>query len=94
MHARLPAFHPHTFEDMSLWFRCLYFSGLLYHPDDPADAIVHIDSEVRLFSDPEARTLNQTITQMFERFGDAVYEAAYPCFHHHLHGTWPPTCET
>lgn len=86
MNTRIPTFQPQTCEEMSQWFGHLYSSGLLYHPDDPAETIVRIDSGIRLFSDKEAIELNQMLARMFEQFGDEVYEASYRYFHHWMHG--------
>lgn len=86
MKTRIPGFQPRTFEEMSQWFGHLYSSGLLYHPDDPAETIVRVNSGDRLFSDEEAIKLNQYLAWMFRQFGDGVYEAAYSYFHHWMPG--------
>ncbi len=72
MSIRIPTFQPQTFDEMSQWFGQLYSSGLLYHPDDPAESIVRIEGGGRLFSDQEALALNQTVAGMFAQFGDRV----------------------
>lgn len=87
MAIRVPTLQPQTLDEMNQWFGQLYSSGLLYHPDDPAETIVRIEDGSRLFSDQEALVLNLAVTRMFAQFGDGVYEAADRYFRHWLHGT-------
>lgn len=56
--------------------------GLLFHPDDDPSTIFSIASGERTFRDDEVVQLRETLNEMFEHHGDAVYEAAYPIFMH------------
>ena len=78
--SRIPEFSDKTFDGMLLWFANMSDRGLLFHPDDAPETIVSIATGEVLFSPREARKLTDIIGEMFEGFGDEVYEAAYPIF--------------
>ncbi len=76
--SRVPEFETPTFDGMRAWFKAMAKRRLLFHPDDPPTRIVSIENGNRVFSRHECRLLRAILTEMFERFGDQVYEAAYP----------------
>ena len=78
--SRVPEFETSTFTGMRAWFKAMAKRGLLFHPDDAPDQIISIKTDQRLFSRDECLKLEQIIGVMFNRFGDQVYEAAYPVF--------------
>jgi len=78
--SRVPQYEIQTFVGMRAWFKSMAKRRLLFHPDDPPTRIVSIKTGVRLFSRDECRLLTAILSKMFERFGDQVYEAAYPVF--------------
>lgn len=54
---------------------------LIFHPEDPAETVVSIETGEALFSKDEAIKLQRTIDGFFERFDDVtVSDAAYPHF--------------
>ena len=78
--SQIPDFSDKSFDGMLVWFASMSERGLLFHPDDAPETIVSIATGEALFSPREARKLTDIIGEMFERFGDEVYEAAYPIF--------------
>ena len=77
---RIPEFKESSFDGMLTWFSEMSVRGLLFHPDDPPSTIVEIVDDTPLFAKSEARKIQAIIDNMFEQFGDTVYEAAYPIF--------------
>lgn len=77
---RIPVFINKSFEGMQTWFGELDQTDLLFHPDDLPQDIVEISSGEPLFTSEESNTLEGIIAEMFDLFGDRVYEAAYPYF--------------
>ncbi len=77
---RIPDFNDNSFDGMLTWFSEMSFRGLLFHPDDPPNTIVKIVDGTPLFSKSEARKIRTIVENMFEQFGDRVYDAAYPIF--------------
>jgi len=77
---RIPDYSNHSFDGMLLWFATMSERGLLFHPDDPADEIYDIATGKPAFSPTESRKVKQLLETMFNKFGDKVYEAAYPIF--------------
>jgi len=53
---------------------------LLFHPDDPPEEIILIDSGELVFSASECEKLNKILDNMFQQFDEKVYDAAYPFF--------------
>ena len=78
--SRIRAYSDKSLDGMLIWFASMSERGLLFHPDDPPETIVKIDTGEALFSPSEARILTDIIGEMFDQFGDEVYEAAYPIF--------------
>ena len=78
--SRIPEYQTPTFAGMRAWFKAMAKRGLLFHPDDPPDTIVSIRSGKRFFTQDECLKLDPIMHRMFRRFGDRVYEAAYPVF--------------
>lgn len=76
--SRVPSFNEKNFDGMLVWFAEMSKRDLLFHPDDAPASIVDIQTSARFFSDEECRILNRIIEEMFDEFGDSVYEAAYP----------------
>lgn len=78
--SRVPEFKISTFTCMKAWFRTMARRGLLFHPDDRPKQIISNQTGQPLFSMDESRKLDAILKGMFGRFGDRVYEAAYPIF--------------
>ena len=78
--SRIPAVSGDSADSMNVWFGELWERGLLFHPDDPPETIISLATDTPLFSMDEARSATQIIDSFFTRFGDAVYDAAYPHF--------------
>jgi hypothetical protein len=77
---RIPDFTPKTRAGMSVWFDQMSRSDLLFHPDDSPQDIVTIADNKPMFTAAECARLQAITREMFELFGDDVYEAAYPFF--------------
>lgn len=83
MHAsRIPDFANKSHEGMSRWFSEMALRGLLFHPEDSAESIIHVATGEPLFRPDECTKLDTIMADMFDRFGDDVCEAAYPVFMH------------
>lgn len=78
--SRIPSFHGKTKQDLSYWFKCMAGLELLFHPDDPPETIIDLETKKRIFSDLECMKLKEIIKQMFDKFGNETYDAAYPSF--------------
>ena len=77
---RIPVVHGNSFKAMHVWFGEMYERGLLFHPDDAPESIVEIETDQPMFSEVESRKLAVLLDAFFSRFGDRVYDAAYPYF--------------
>lgn len=77
---RIPAAHDFTLNGMAAWFAQLDTCNLLFHPDDPPETLISLESGQPFFSAAEASILTNTIDRLFALHGDQVYEAAYPLF--------------
>ena len=77
---RIPEIRDLSYEGMSAWFSKLDECDLLFHPDDPPETIISLQSGQPLFNAAEVAALNAVIEPMFAMHGDRVYEAAYPFF--------------
>jgi hypothetical protein len=78
--SRIPSYKENGFDGMLQWFSEMSNLGFLFHPDDEPENIVYISSGVQLFSNAECKIINEIYRSMFSKFGDDVYEAAYPIF--------------
>ncbi len=78
--SRIPEFSDQSFDGMLLWFSTMSKRELLFPPDDPADTIYQISTGEPTFTPAESHKANEILAAMFNRFGDKVYEAAYPIF--------------
>jgi len=78
--SRIPEFSDKSFDGMLFWFATMSVRELLFHPDDPAENIYNIATGEPTFTSAESRKANTILETMFNRFGDEVYEAAYPIF--------------
>jgi len=78
--SRIPEFNDKTFDGMVAWFADMSHLRLLFHPDDSPDQIFLIATGERMFSTSECQQLNEIVKDMFVRFEDKVYHAAYPAF--------------
>ena len=78
--SQIPDYTGLKFNDMSLWFSKMSEHDLLFHPDDPPEEIESIESGELMFSVSECEKLNAILDNMFQQFGDKVYDAAYPFF--------------
>jgi hypothetical protein len=77
---RIPAVHDFTLSGMAAWFAQLDICNLLFHPDDPPETLISLESGQPFFSAAEISILTNTIDHLFALHGDQVYEAAYPLF--------------
>ena len=78
--SRIPDFCEKTQDGMLSWFAEMSIRDLLFHPDDSPSEIFVIATNERTFSGKECRKLESILGEMFNRFGDGVYDAAYPIF--------------
>ena len=78
--SRIPEYIDLNFDGMKAWFKTMAERGLLFHPDDSPDEIITIQTGLPTFNLEECRELKVTVGEMFCRFGNHVYEAAYPVF--------------
>ena len=58
----------------------MFEKGLLFHPDDDPESIISISTGEKFFSHNEDIKIKEILSAMFRKFGDKVYEAAYPFF--------------
>jgi hypothetical protein len=78
---RIPALPGKSYFAMVRWFNKMYLAGLLYHPDEPAEAIINIASGQPTFTPEECTELNKAVELMFANHGDKVYEVGLKYFH-------------
>ncbi len=78
--SRIPDFADNSFDGMLMWFSEMSVRGLLFHPDDAPESIESFDSNEKCFTENECNKLDRILCNMFEQFGNDVYEAAYPIF--------------
>lgn len=79
--SRIPALPNTSFFAMTRWFNKMYLAGLLYHPDEPAQAIINIASGQPSFTPEECVELNKAVGLMFASHGDRVYQVGLQYFH-------------
>lgn len=77
---RIPAIPNTSFFAMNQWFNKMYLSGLLYHPDEPAETIISIASGQPTFTPEECVELNKAVDLMFANHGDRVYQVGLKYF--------------
>lgn len=70
---RIPDFPEPTCCGLRRWFRHMFAADLLYHPDEPAETIVRIDTREASFTPEECVELNAAVESMFAVHGDLVY---------------------
>jgi hypothetical protein len=78
--SRIPCYTKNSFDGMLIWFSEMSKRGLLFHPDDKPDSIISIFDGKPFFTVDECELISKTLNDMFNAFGDNVYEAAYPIF--------------
>lgn len=78
--SRIPVRPNKSFFAMNCWFKKMYLAGLLYHPDEPAEAIINISSGEPTFTPDECIELNKAVNQMFSNHGDKVYQVGLQYF--------------
>nr|WP_319563460.1 hypothetical protein [uncultured Rhodoferax sp.] len=78
---RIPALPNKSFFAMHRWFNQMYLSGLLFHPDEPAESIVDIANGQPTFRPEECIQLNRAVKSMFDNHGDKVYSVGLQYFH-------------
>lgn len=78
---RIPSLPNKSFFAMSRWFNKMYLAGLLYHPDEPAEAIINTASGQPTFTPEECIELNKAVKRMFDHHGDKVYGVGLQYFH-------------
>ena len=79
--SRIPALPGKSFFAMNRWFNKMYLAGLLYHPDEPAAAIINITSGKPTFTPDACIELNRAVELMFANHGDKVYAVGLQYFH-------------
>jgi hypothetical protein len=79
--SRIPKVPNGSYFAMNRWFHRMYLAGLLYHPDEPAETIVKIDTGERTFTREECIELDRAVEVMFEHHGDAVYDCGLKYFY-------------
>lgn len=79
--SRIPALPNKSFFAMNRWFNKMYHAGLLYHPDEPAEAIISTASGQPTFTSEECVELNKAVGLMFANHGDKVYQVGLQYFH-------------
>lgn len=75
--SRIPALQVQTFAAAQQWFSTMKSAELLFHPDDDPQEIVDVVTNKNLFTAVEVFELRAILAQLFECFGDDVYEACY-----------------
>lgn len=90
---RIPTLPGTSFFAMNRWFNKMYLAGLLYHPDEPAEAIISISSGQPTFTPEECVELNKAVDLMFASHGDKVYQVGLQYFHKAM-GIKPEHSET
>ena len=78
--SRIPEAPGSSYAAMNRWFYKIYLTGLLYHPDHPAETIVQIATGEPSFTPEECVKLNEAVAVMFEHHGDDVYECGLKYF--------------
>lgn len=78
--SRIPRYTEKNFNGMLSWFAEMSKRDLLFHPDDAPEDIVFISNGEQFFSTHECQLVNNILDDMFNKFGNNVYEAAYPAF--------------
>lgn len=78
--SRIPEFVDTSIDSVSMWFAEMSVRELLFDPDDAPETIGSSESGGGAFTAAECVELKSILDRMFERYGDAVYEAAYPVF--------------
>ena len=76
--SRIPKLKDHTFSAAQEWFTAMQKADLLFHPDDDPQDIVLIATNKPIFSTAEVTAVREIMGQLFESFGNSVYEACYP----------------
>jgi len=77
---RIPGVRGKSFKAMHAWFGEIYEKELLFHPDDPPETIFVIKTGLRTFTKDESSKLSRILDFFFTRYGNKVYDAAYPYF--------------
>jgi hypothetical protein len=85
---RIPDFPEPTFCGLRRWFRHMFAADLLYHPDEPAQSIVRLDTRGATFTAEECVELNAAVESLFSVHGDLVYTVGLH-FAHKAVGTKP-----
>lgn len=78
--SRIPDFANKSREGMTRWFSEMALRGLLFHPEDRPRDIITVATGQRTFTHSECAKLGHIVSEMFEKFGAGVCEAAYPVF--------------
>ncbi|HPN78227.1 hypothetical protein [Dokdonella sp.] len=84
--SRIPDLNVSTFDDMSWWFAEMSRRELLFHPDDSPNQIFNIRTGEPTFSPEECAKVENILSDMFDKFGNDVHEAAYPIFMRRFNG--------
>ena len=81
MSNRIPIPVSNSKASMDQWFSEMSANGLIFHPEDSAESIMHRESGEPLFSSEEACRAQETLNSFSRKFGmEAVIEACYPHF--------------
>lgn len=79
--ARIPSLPSKSYYAMNKWFEQMHEAGLLYHPDERAENIVDIETDVPMFDAVECEMLDALMDQMFKVHGDKVYDVCLKQVH-------------
>ena len=72
-----------TIEDVKIFLNELHAEGLNFHPDDPFEDYINMETKEPLYSEEEANLRNDLINQAFdvcERDGADIYELSIEIF--------------
>lgn len=77
---RIPDFTNKSRKGMSIWFNEMSLRDLLFHPDDAPSDIITTATNKKVFARNECNKLDAIMREMFDMFGNDVYEIAHPIF--------------
>ncbi len=77
---RVPEWNDQSHAGMNTWFSIMADRDLLFHPDDSPETIVSISDNSPVFTPEECKHIEHILDEMFDCYGNDVYEAALPVF--------------
>jgi|TARA_Y100000780_G_C13627494_1_gene395087 hypothetical protein len=78
--SRIPQLTGNTKEDARTWFLAMRNAGLLFDPNDDAEAMVHKDTGERFFTPEEALEANEIVDHLSALLGEELDEIVYPIY--------------